>query len=165
VALRYFNAAGSDPDGEIGESHEPETHLLPLAIGAALGLRPPLSLFGDDYPTKDGTCVRDYVHVCDLADAHVAALDHLNASEEACAESFNLCNEQGFSVTEVVGAVEEVLGKRVPIQRGARRPGDPPILIGQSTRAREQLGWRPKYADLHTQVEHAARWLGTLRNC
>jgi UDP-glucose 4-epimerase len=156
VALRYFNAAGADPDGEIGETHDPETHLIPLAIEAALGLRDEFTQFGDDYPTPDGTCVRDFVHVSDLANAHVAALRWL--SEEGGAEAFNLCNETGYSVAEILRAVEAVVGAPVPVRRDGRRQGDPPMLVGKSRKAREKLGWRPDYPDLLTQVEHAVQW-------
>ncbi|MBN8964203.1 MAG: UDP-glucose 4-epimerase GalE, partial [Rhizobiales bacterium] len=121
AALRYFNAAGADPAGRLGEDHDPETHLIPLVIGAALGRRPPLTVFGTDYPTPDGTCIRDYIHVADLATAHLAVLDRLDAG----AQAFNLGNGAGASVREVIRAVEEVSGKRVPLVEGARRAGDP----------------------------------------
>ncbi len=153
AAMRYFNASGADPDGEIGESHDPETHLIPLAIEAALGLRPALGVFGDDYPTPDGTCVRDFVHVCDLADAHVAAVRWLQDTQAPVGVAFNLCNERGFSVGEVVRAVGETLGTPVPIVRQARRPGDPPILVGRSDRARSLLGWRPRFPELALQID------------
>jgi UDP-arabinose 4-epimerase len=157
VTLRYFNAAGADPDGEIGESHDPETHLIPLAIEAAMGRRPALELFGDDYPTADGTCVRDYVHVSDLANAHVAALAWLQSKGQS--QAFNLCNERGSSIADVVRAVESVVGSPVPVHRRPRRPGDPSILIGRSAKARSLLDWRPEFPDLTRQIEHAWRWL------
>jgi UDP-glucose-4-epimerase GalE len=156
VALRYFNATGADPDGEIGEDHASETHVIPLAIEAALGLREAFTLFGDDYPTPDGTCVRDYVHVSDLASGHVTALQWL--AEGGGAEAFNLCNERGYSVAEVLRTVEAVIGRPAPVRRAARRPGDPPVLVGKSAKARQKLSWRPRHPDLFTQVQHAARW-------
>ena len=156
VSLRYFNAAGARPDGTLGERHEPETHLIPLAIDAALGKRPPLKLFGTDYATHDGTCIRDYIHIHDLCDAHVAALDYLRAgNSSAC---FNLGNGVGFSVLEVIRTVEKVIGRPVPFLAEGRREGDPPSLIADSTLARETLGWSPKRADLETIVADAVRW-------
>lgn len=156
VSLRYFNAAGARPDGTLGERHEPETHLIPLAIDAALGKRPPLKLFGTDYPTPDGTCVRDYIHIHDLCDAHVAAMDYLRAGHPtAC---FNLGNGVGFSVLEVIRAVEKAVGRPVPYVVESRRQGDPPSLVGDSTLAREKLEWKPKRANLETIVADAVRW-------
>jgi UDP-glucose-4-epimerase GalE len=156
VALRYFNAAGSDPDGEIGEMHDPETHLIPLVLLAAMGRRPSIRIFGGDYPTPDGTCVRDYVHVSDLADAHVAALDWLAAGEAS--SSFNLGNGQGFSVRDVVRTTELLTGSTIKTEMSPRRPGDPPVLISDSTRARKLLGWQPNFPDLGQQIKHAWRW-------
>ncbi|HSV30123.1 MAG TPA: UDP-glucose 4-epimerase GalE [Candidatus Omnitrophota bacterium] len=154
VCLRYFNAAGADPDGEIGENHEPETHLLPLAIRAALG-GPPLRVMGTDYPTPDGTAVRDYIHVADLADAHVRALVHLlDGGEPAC---LNLGTGQGHSVREVVAAVERRLGRTVPVEQAPRRPGDPPVLVADARRAADLLGWRARRG-LDEMVEDAAGW-------
>ena len=156
VALRYFNAAGAAPDGTIGEAHDPETHLIPNAIKAALGAGPALTLFGDDYPTPDGTCIRDYVHVDDLAQAHQLALAHMDA--HAGAHTFNLGNGQGFSVREVIAAVERVSGRPVPHSVAPRRPGDPSILVASSERARAVLGWTPEYTTLDPILATAVRW-------
>ena len=156
VALRYFNAAGASPDGTIGEAHDPETHLIPNALRAALGTGPALKLFGDDYPTPDGTCVRDYVHVDDLAQAHLLALEHLDAN--AGAHAFNLGNGQGFSVREVIAAAERVSGRAVPHSIEARRPGDPSILVASSEKARAVLGWQPEYTTLDPILDTALRW-------
>lgn len=157
VALRYFNAAGADPAGQIGEDHDPETHLIPLVLAAAAGKRDKLTVFGDDYPTPDGTCVRDYVHVTDLATAHVLALDALEAGRSG-ATAFNLGNEQGTSVLEVIETVRSVTGLEVPHEIGARRPGDPPILVGSSSRIQSELGWQPRYGDIRSIVETAFHW-------
>lgn len=156
VALRYFNAAGASPLGGIGESHDPETHLIPNALRAALGIGPGLSVLGRDYPTADGTCVRDYVHVDDLAQAHACAMDYLSANQGA--HVFNLGSESGASVLEVIEAVARVSGKPVPHSDAPRRPGDPPVLVGDSRLAREVLGWRPRYVSLDETVETALRW-------
>lgn len=156
VILRYFNAAGADPDGEIGENHDPETHLIPLAIDAALGRTGPLTVFGDDYDTADGTCVRDYIHVSDLADAHVLALRHLLDGGDPLV--LNLGNGAGFSVRAVIAATEAATGNRVPVKMGPRRPGDPAQLVADNAKAREILGWDPKRPDLTTQVADAWRW-------
>jgi UDP-arabinose 4-epimerase len=156
VALRYFNAAGADLDGEIGEDHDPETHLIPLAIGAALGTQPPLQVCGSDYPTPDGTAVRDYVHVCDLADAHARALDYLIQGGDSMA--LNLGTGHGHSVRDVVVAVERVARRTVPRRDVARRPGDPASLIADAGRARDLLGWAPRCSDLDTIVDTAWRW-------
>jgi UDP-glucose-4-epimerase GalE len=156
VALRYFNAAGADLEGEIGEEHEPETHLVPLAIQTALGLRSAVQVFGGDYPTVDGTAVRDYVHVADLAAAHVAALDYLmrGAPSTAC----NLGTGRGHSVREVIHEVERVAGCRVPTRNAPRRPGDPPMLVASAEHAGRVLGWRARHSDLPTMVRTAWRW-------
>lgn len=154
--LRYFNAAGADPDSETGEAHDPETHLIPLVLDAALGKRDSITIFGEDYDTPDGTCIRDYIHVTDLVAAHVSALEYLE-SNPTC-RAFNLGNGQGFSVHEVVGSVERVTGKTVNVEMGERRAGDAPRLVGDSRRAREELGWNPQYADLDIIVETAWRW-------
>jgi UDP-arabinose 4-epimerase len=159
VALRYFNAAGADPDGELGELHQPETHLIPLVLFAAMGRLPSVKIFGHDYPTPDGTCIRDYVHVSDLADAHVAAIEWLAAGN--LSDSFNLGNGRGFSVAEVVKTSEEITGQPVKIEICARRPGDPPILISDSSKARQVLGWAPKFAPLDQQIMHAWTWFST----
>jgi UDP-arabinose 4-epimerase len=156
AALRYFNAAGADPDGEIGEDHDPETHLIPLAIGAALGTAPALKVFGTDYPTPDGTAIRDYIHVADLAEAHLLALRKLDKGEAALA--LNLGTGKGHSVREVIAAVEKISGRQVPRTEVARRAGDPPSLVADARLAEEKLGWKPKYAELETIVEHAYNW-------
>jgi UDP-glucose-4-epimerase GalE len=156
VALRYFNAAGADPDGELGELHEPETHLIPLVLFAAMGRMPSIKVFGNDYPTPDGTCIRDYVHVSDLAQAHVAALDWLAAGKPS--DSFNLGNGHGFSVAEVIQTAEEVTGLTIKAKMCPRRAGDPPTLISDSTKARQLLGWRPQFSALDKQIDHAFRW-------
>ncbi|HMI87802.1 MAG TPA: UDP-glucose 4-epimerase GalE [Polyangiaceae bacterium] len=156
AALRYFNAAGADPEGEIGEDHDPETHLIPLAIGAALGRAPELKIFGTDYPTADGTAIRDYIHVADLAEAHLLALGRLEKGDKAL--TLNLGTGKGHSVREVIASVEKISGRRVPRVAVGRRAGDPPALVADASRAAQSLGWRPKYAELDTIVEHAFRW-------
>ncbi|MEZ5317014.1 MAG: UDP-glucose 4-epimerase GalE [Vicinamibacterales bacterium] len=155
VALRYFNAAGADPDGRLGEDHRPEEHLIPRAIRAAGG-GPPLTVFGDDYDTPDGTCLRDYVHVTDLAAAHVQALDALASGRPSSA--YNLGNGDGHSVRQVLAAVEAVVGRPVPHTIGPRREGDPARLVASSERARRELGWSPRYAAIETIVGTAWRW-------
>jgi UDP-arabinose 4-epimerase len=156
VVLRYFNAAGADPDGEIGEDHDPETHLIPLVLEAASGRRPSVTVFGADYDTSDGTCVRDYVHVTDLAEAHVAALQSLQDGGRA--DVYNLGNGSGFSVHQVISAVERVTGLQVPKIMGVRRDGDPAALISDSRKARDRLGWKPHYADIDDIVRSAWAW-------
>jgi UDP-glucose-4-epimerase GalE len=156
VSLRYFNAAGADPDGDIGEDHDPETHLIPLVIGAARGTRPPVGVFGTDYPTPDGTAVRDYIHVADLADAHVRALDYLTRGGGTTA--INLGTGRGHSVREVIETVERVAGRPVPFSNSPRRAGDPPELVADPGKARTVLGWIPRYPGLSTIIEHAWRW-------
>ncbi|MGE4552489.1 MAG: UDP-glucose 4-epimerase GalE [Desulfovibrionaceae bacterium] len=158
LALRYFNAAGADPEGEIGEDHDPETHLIPLVLAAARDGAPRLTVFGDDYPTPDGTCVRDYIHVTDLAEAHRLGLEHLLGLAEPAALALNLGNGAGYSVREVIAAAERVTGRPVPHDTGPRRAGDPPALVGSSERARALLGWRPRFAGLETMLETAWRW-------
>ena len=154
--LRYFNAAGADPESEIGESHTPETHLIPLILAAAAGDRENVRVFGTDYPTRDGSCIRDYIHVTDLADAHMKALDYLkNKGESAC---FNLGNCTGNSVLEVIRAAKEITGKDIPVVLDERRQGDPPILVGSAKKAERVLGWKPQYGDIKTILEHAWRW-------
>jgi UDP-glucose 4-epimerase len=155
AALRYFNAAGASPDGAIGEDHDPETHLIPLAIQAATGQRPQLEIFGTDYPTPDGTCVRDYIHVDDLAEAHLLALEKL---QPGIGIRLNLGIGRGYSVREVVRAVEEVTGRKVPVREGPRRPGDPPELVAAAAKAQAELGWRPRYTELRPIVETAWNW-------
>ena len=154
AALRYFNAAGAHPDGTLREAHDPETHLIPLAIDAALGRRAPITVFGDDYPTKDGTCVRDYVHVCDLARAHLDALDALD--RVGTIGAVNLGSGLGYTVREVLTATARVLGKDVPHEIGPRRDGDPAVLVASHTLAQQMLGWRPE-RDLGTIIDDAAR--------
>ena len=154
AALRYFNAAGASPTGERGEDHDPETHLIPLTLQVALGQREKITIFGDDYPTRDGTCVRDYIHVVDLAQAHILALQALDGGSR----TYNLGNGQGFSVKEVIETCREVTGHPIPAQAGPRRPGDPATLIASSARIRRELGWEPRYPDLRTIVEHAWQW-------
>lgn len=156
TALRYFNAAGADLDGQIGEDHDPETHLIPLVLDAASGRRPHVTVFGTDYDTHDGTCARDYIHVADLADAHVLALQNLEAG--APSGPFNLGNGQGFTVREVIDAVEKVTELKVPVVLGARRAGDPASLVSDATRAQTILGWQPKIADLEAIVRSAWAW-------
>jgi UDP-glucose 4-epimerase len=153
--LRYFNAAGASADGTLGEDHDPESHLIPLVIQAVMGLRPPVEVFGTDYPTPDGTCIRDYVHVEDLADAHLRALDRLTPGRPLIC---NLGTGRGHSVREVIAAVAEVAGKPVPCRESARRPGDPPALVASARRAEELLGWRPRYTELRATVETAWKW-------
>ncbi|MDP3088403.1 MAG: UDP-glucose 4-epimerase GalE [Methylotenera sp.] len=156
VCLRYFNAAGADPDGELGERHDPETHLIPLILQAASGRRSEISVFGRDYDTPDGTCVRDYIHIVDLCSAHLLALQHL--TNGGVSERFNLGNGEGFSVQQVIDAVEKVTGRKVKVVDAQRRDGDPARLIADSKRARAQLGWKPEYADLESIVKHAWAW-------
>ena len=156
VALRYFNAAGCHPDGSLGEHHDPEIHLIPLAIDAALGRRPSLTVFGDDYDTPDGTCIRDYIHVQDLAIAHVLALQALEGGEPF--RFYNLGSGSGHSVREVLAAVEGVAGVKVPAVVGPRRPGDPPRLVASAEKIRRELGFRPRHPDLHDIVGSAVRW-------
>jgi UDP-glucose 4-epimerase len=156
VALRYFNAAGASVDASIGESHEPETHLIPNVLRAALGAGPGLKVFGDDYPTPDGTCVRDYVHVDDLAQAHQLALDYMDAHEGA--HVFNLGNGQGFSVREVIAAASDATGRDIPYTLAPRRAGDPAVLVASSDKARAELGWAPAYTELAPIIASAWRW-------
>lgn len=153
IALRYFNACGAEPDGELGEEHDPETHLIPLLL-RAVQTGQPMTLFGDDYPTPDGTCIRDYVHVSDLADAHLAALDQLDDRSV----TYNLGNGAGYSVLEVLQAVERVSGRKVPMRHGPRRPGDPARLVASSDRIRQDTGWTPNFAGLDDIVRTAWEW-------
>ncbi|MBV9862302.1 MAG: UDP-glucose 4-epimerase GalE [Alphaproteobacteria bacterium] len=156
IALRYFNAAGADPDCEIGEMHEPETHLIPLVLRAALGQGGVVEIYGTDYGTADGTAVRDYIHVQDLAEAHVRALEYLLSGGES--RAVNLGTGRGYSVREVIAAAEAVSGRRVPRRETARRPGDPPELVADPSLAAEQLGWRAKVSDLDTIMRTALAW-------
>ncbi len=155
-ALRYFNAAGADPDGEIGENHEPETHLIPLILRAALGSGDPIQIYGTDYPTRDGTAIRDYIHVSDLADAHVRAVRDLAAGGDSAA--LNLGTGHGYSVREAIAAVERIGGRKVPQREAARRPGDPPELVADPALARSRLGWQPRHSDLDTIIATALAW-------
>jgi len=157
VCLRYFNAAGSDPKGRVGERHTPETHLIPLALAAAAGARPELTLFGADYPTPDGTCIRDYIHVSDLAEAHLLALGHL--ARGGVPRAFNLGTGRGHSVREVITAVEAATGLKVPVIVGDKREGDPVSLVASPERARAELGWEPQYTSLEQMVGHAWAFL------
>lgn len=156
VSFRYFNAAGADPSGILGEDHNPETHLIPLVLQTALGKRSSISIFGTDYPTPDGTCIRDYIHVTDLAIAHILGLEYL--LQGGTSTVFNLGNGNGFSVKEVIAAAKEVTGNNIPITECDRRPGDPPILIGSSEKARKILGWQPVYPHINEIVSHAWKW-------
>ncbi len=156
VSLRYFNAAGADPEGEIGERHDPETHLVPLVLQAALGRRPHVEIYGTDYPTPDGTAIRDYIHVRDLATAHLRALEHLYAGRGSAA--LNLGTGSGHSVREVIAAAEAVSGRPVPWCPAPRRPGDPPALVADPSRAAELLGWRAELSDLETIMRTALAW-------
>lgn len=155
VCLRYFNAAGADPEGQLGERHDPETHLIPLVLQAAAGRRDSISVFGADYETPDGTCIRDYIHIADLCEAHLLALDYLN---EGKSDAFNLGNGNGFSVQEVIEIARGVTGRAIRVVQAERREGDPPRLVADSRRAREVLGWRPRHQELKTIIEHAWRW-------
>ena len=156
VSLRYFNAAGADPDSEIGEEHDPETHLIPLILDAASGKRENISIFGTDYSTEDGTCIRDYVHVSDLADAHLKALKYLENGGDS--DYFNLGNGSGFSVKEVIDRARKITGKEIISVEIERRPGDPPILVGSSEKIRRVLHWEPKYNDLSIIIKTAWKW-------
>lgn len=155
AALRYFNAAGASADAKIGEDHDPETHLIPLTLQAILGRRPAIEILGTDYPTPDGTCIRDYIHVEDLAEAHLLALEHLVPGQ---ALRYNLGIGRGYSVREVIQVAQEVSGKPVPVLERPRRPGDPPMLVASSEKIQRELGWKPRYTDLHSIVETAWRW-------
>jgi UDP-glucose 4-epimerase len=156
VCFRYFNAAGADPEGRLGEDHNPETHLIPLVLMAALGKRDSISVFGTDYPTPDGTCIRDYIHVLDLASAHVLGVEYLLKGGDS--QIFNLGNGNGFSVREIIDAARQITGSEIKVVEGDRRPGDPPALVGSSEKARSILGWQPKYADMQQIISHAWNW-------
>ena len=163
VSLRYFNAAGADPEGQLGERHEPETHLIPLVLRAASGRAPDIKVFGRDYDTPDGTCIRDYVHVEDLCSAHRLALDGLMQGQAS--NAYNLGNGSGFSVAEVIAASERVTGRSIPVTDQPRRAGDPPRLVADASRARAELGWQPQYADLDIIIAHAWAWEQQLAKC
>lgn len=156
IALRYFNAAGTDPDGEIGELHTPEFHLIPLVLQTALGHRAAIQVYGDDYDTPDGTCIRDYIHVTDLAAAHVLALESLG---RGCpSQAFNLGNGRGYSVMQVIEQARRVTGREIPVEIVDRRSGDPPVLYADASKAGKLLRWKPAYPDLEAMIEHAWRW-------
>ncbi len=156
MSLRYFNAAGADPEGEIGELHEPETHLVPLVLQTALGQRSHIDIYGTDYPTADGTAIRDYIHVEDLAEAHLRALDHLSAGGQGAA--LNLGTGSGHSVREVIATAEAISGHPIARREAARRPGDAPVLVADPGLAAEQLGWRTRCSDLQTIIGTAFAW-------
>ncbi|RXZ84069.1 UDP-glucose 4-epimerase GalE [Paenibacillaceae bacterium] len=156
VSLRYFNAAGAHDSGRIGEDHQPETHLIPIVLQAALGTRPHISVFGDDYPTADGTCIRDYIHVSDLADAHVLAVDKLLGGGDSAI--YNLGSGHGFSVKEVIDIARSVTGREIPAVIEDRRSGDPAVLVASSAKAQEELGWRPSRSRLEDMIESAWKW-------
>ena len=156
VALRYFNAAGAHPSGRLGERHQPETHLIPLILQVATGQRDHIKVFGTDYPTPDGTCLRDYVHVCDLTQAHLQALEALLADRPG--GIYNLGNSAGYSVREVIEVARQVTGHAIPVEYAERRPGDPAVLVADSTLARRQLGWQPRFETLQAIIETAWRW-------
>lgn len=156
VSFRYFNAAGADPTGLLGEDHEPETHLIPLVLMAAMGKRDSISIFGTDYPTDDGTCIRDYIHVTDLAEAHILGLEYLLKGGDSAI--FNLGNGNGFSVRQVIDTARQVTGREIKVNLGDRRPGDPPILVGSSDKARNILGWEPKFPAIKEILTHAWQW-------
>lgn len=161
VSLRYFNACGADPEGELGECHDPETHLIPLILQAASGRRESITVFGRDYATEDGTCVRDYIHIEDLCSAHALALSMILENGTSGALAYNLGNGQGFSVQQVIDVVKSVVardGCSLKVEEGDRRPGDPAVLVADAARAKEELGWRPAFADLEKIVGHAWQW-------
>jgi len=156
MSLRYFNAAGADPDAEVGEDHDPETHLIPLVLDVAAGKRKKIKVFGTDYETPDGTCIRDYIHVTDLAQAHILALQHL--MDGADSSAYNLGNGQGFSVLEVIERARKITAKDIAVENSDRRPGDPPVLIASNEKAVKELGWKPRYADLDDIIATAWKW-------
>jgi UDP-glucose 4-epimerase len=155
ASLRYFNAAGAAPDGAIGEDHDPETHLVPIVLQTVLGQRKSVQIFGTDYPTRDGTCVRDYIHVCDLAQAHILAMERIEPGKGCW---YNLGNGNGYTVREVIDVARKVTGRKIPAEVGPRRPGDPPELVASSEKITRELGWKPQYPDLEMIVETAWRW-------
>jgi len=156
VCFRYFNAAGADPTGRIGEDHDPEPHLIPLILQTALGKQDAIQIFGTDYPTKDGTCIRDFIHVCDLVQAHLLGLDYLLDGGKSTV--FNLGNGNGFSVRQVIETSKWVTGKSIRVVEKTRRQGDPPILVGDASKAKRLLGWHPHYNDLEEIITHAWKW-------
>lgn len=161
VSLRYFNAAGCDPDGELGENHEPETHLIPLLLDAALGRLPRFEIYGCDYPTPDGSCVRDFIHVSDLADAHVKSLKYL--AEGGCSAALNVGTGKGYSVKQVLQAAERICQRSIPFQNSPRRPGDPPELVAAAEKIRQELNWVPQHSSLEEILETAWKWQKRLR--
>ncbi|MCH9055197.1 UDP-glucose 4-epimerase GalE [Synechococcus sp. PCC 6716] len=163
VIFRYFNAAGADPHGRLGEDHHPETHLIPLVLQTALGRRPHINIYGTDYPTPDGTCIRDYIHVSDLAYAHVLGLKYLLAGGES--NVLNLGNGQGFSVRQIIDTAARVTGCHIPVQHSDRRAGDPARLVANADRARRILGWQPQYADIEEIIAHAWQWHQHRHSC
>jgi len=156
VCLRYFNAAGADPEGELGERHLPETHLVPLVLQAASGRRENITIFGTDYDTPDGTCVRDYIHINDLCSAHLLGLEHIVAGGES--RAYNMGNGQGYSIKEVIDVAKQITGNDFTVSLGARREGDPARLVADSSLLQKELGWKPLYADLQTIIRHAWEW-------
>ena len=172
VILRYFNAAGASPDLSLGEMHEPETHLIPLVIQAALGIKDNIKIFGNDYDTYDGTCIRDYIHVCDLANAHIKALSlfkkgdtkKTSNEDQYAPEIFNLGNERGVSVREIIKNVEEIANVKFKVIETNRRYGDPPVLIASSKKINTLLGWKPKYSNIKEIIKHAYDWQKKILN-
>jgi UDP-glucose-4-epimerase GalE len=162
ISLRYFNAAGADPEAELGEAHNPETHLIPRILDVAAGKRPYIELYGTDYDTSDGTCIRDYIHVTDLAQAHILALEAL--LNDSRGRVYNLGNQRGFSVKEVIDVARLVTGHPIPVQESSRRQGDPPVLVASSERIKRELGWKPLYSDLSVIIETAWKWMGRKGN-
>jgi UDP-glucose-4-epimerase GalE len=156
ISLRYFNAAGADPDGELGEDHDPETHLIPLVLQTALGQRSQVDIFGNDYPTPDGTCVRDYIHIEDLAQAHMLALERLLSGSPG--DVYNLGNAEGHSVRQVIETVQRISGREIPTEVVGKRPGDPAVLVSASEKAIRELGWKPRFPELETIIETAWAW-------
>lgn len=156
IVFRYFNAAGADPQGRSGEDHTPETHLIPLVLDVACGNLKHISIFGTDYPTPDGTCIRDYIHVTDLAEAHILGLEYLQ--NKNCSEFFNLGNGKGYSVREVIDAARMTTGLDIPVKEEGRRPGDPPVLVGSAKKANNMLGWVPRFGALDVVIKHAWGW-------
>jgi UDP-glucose 4-epimerase len=156
VAFRYFNAAGADAEGKLGEDHNPETHLIPLVLQTALGVRDSISIFGTDYPTPDGTCIRDYIHVTDLANVHILGVEYLLNGGRS--EIFNLGNNNGFSVREIIEVAKQVTGRDIKVIEQERRDGDPPALVGSSEKVKQILGWTPQYANIHDIISHAWQW-------
>lgn len=161
VSLRYFNASGADPDGELGECHDPETHLIPLVLQSASGRAGPVTVFGRDYPTQDGTCVRDYIHVTDLCAAHALALESMALGNSSGALAYNLGSEQGASVQEVIDVARDIVsadGRQISVLEGPRRPGDPAVLVADSSRVKQELGWQPQFGELRHIIAHAWEW-------